>query len=150
MRQIIQIILVILIMTLTACNTNAGSGKDEGAVNRYLNGKTIIWQHVKDVNKAAIWYEENLGLTRLDQIDGMVFLSINGDNTKLALIKSIEESVSSYAIVDFQTDDIKKIYQQLQNKSVKVDSLANPGGPYWEFHFYDLDGNKMKIHGYNK
>ncbi|WP_164779394.1 VOC family protein [Paenibacillus kobensis] len=148
MRKIALIILVVLIMTITACTTAAGSGTDEKVVNQYLNGKTILWQHVTDVNKAAVWYEENLGITRLDQIDGMIFLSINGDETELALIQSNEKSLPPYAVIDFQTDDIQKLYQHLQSKSVKVDPLTNPGGPYWEFHFYDPDGNKMKMHGY--
>ncbi|MUT65376.1 VOC family protein [Paenibacillus sp. NEAU-GSW1] len=118
-------------------------------MNLFFNGKVVIWLHVRNFEEAVEWYKEYLGLPLADNMGDIVFFRLNDDQTKLALVKSDLENPKTHAVLDLQSDNIKKTYQLLKGRGVRVDDLDNPYWVYHEFHLYDLEGNKLKIHGFS-
>jgi hypothetical protein len=43
----------------------------------------------------------------------------------------------------FRTQDIATLYEYAQQHTIKTEPLTDHGW-FWEFDFYDLDGNKFK------
>lgn len=118
-------------------------------MNLFFNGKVVFWLHVSRFDEAVEWYKEYLGLPLADNMGDIAFFRLNDDQTKLALVKSNLENPKTHAVLDLQSDNIKKTYQLLKGRGVRVDDLVNPYWVYHEFHFYDLEGNKLKIHGFS-
>jgi hypothetical protein len=44
----------------------------------------------------------------------------------------------------FRTQDIATLYEYTQQHTIKTEPLTDYGW-FWEFDFYDLDGNKFKV-----
>lgn len=122
-------------------------------MNHLFNGKVTLWQYVEDLDTAVEWYKEKLGVRYAHDIGLAVFFTIN-EHTELALSDVYMGEVTKRncprsVMLNLQSDDIYKTYEELKNKGVKVeDEVQNPAKNYHEFYFWDLEGNKIRVSGF--
>ena len=107
---------------------------------------------VKDVEKAAAFYRDALGIPSGNLSPEWGELQTKG--TKLALHRSDEAPpmhVPGIPDVVFNVDDVRGAHATLKDRKVKIHDLHT----VWESpdlvglaaEFHDLDGNRMSIHG---
>lgn len=111
-----------------------------------------IFIPVTDLDKSIEWYEDNLGVTKIDSWDGGVGFYFPNDNTQLALIQVDEPQPSEFTVspnskngyFNFLVDDIEEAYEKL-NKSGVVTTEIEAFGGMKVFDFFDLDGNPFSV-----
>ncbi|XEC94517.1 VOC family protein [Paenibacillus tarimensis] len=104
---------------------------------------------VTDYHKAAVWYEEYLGLTRKDPEGNVMIL---GDGMWMFLGNS-EGQISHFINVNgleresftFETEDIATLHQSLTSSGTYVEPIVDHGGCGLQFSFKDPDGNRFHI-----
>ncbi|WP_053368069.1 VOC family protein [Bacillus sp. FJAT-27245] len=120
---------------------------------------------VRDVMKAAAWYEENLGLKFVkqygsdyahlqveDAYDWIQLSEVFYDNVWLeqmedALFEKANPSVRNY--FDIRPEVFFETYNQLKAKGLEPSEIAgNPNTGWAGFHFFDLDGNRINVWSY--
>lgn len=111
-----------------------------------------IFIPVTDLGKAVKWYEDNLGVTKIDSWDGGVGFYFPNDDTQLALIQVGESQSTEFTIstdskngyYNFLVDDIEEAYEKLHENGVVTTEIDAFGGMK-VFDFYDLDGNTFSV-----
>ena len=108
--------------------------------------------YVKDVEKAAAFYRDALGLTARVAMSEWAELDTKG--TTLALHRSDEAPPFHHAAipcVTFDVADVRAVHATLKDRKVKIHDLK----PVWDSpevvglsaEFHDLDGNRLSLHG---
>ncbi|MDH3647832.1 MAG: VOC family protein [Gammaproteobacteria bacterium] len=114
-----------------------------------LRGIAQVALATHDVDRAAAFYRDILGLTELFCTGGMAFLSCGGIRLMISP-PSAEEFDHASSILYFDVVDIQAAYEDLQARGVEF-----VGGPHcigqmgesdvWNAHFRDPDGNLMSL-----
>ncbi len=111
--------------------------------------KTVwgITFHVSNLEKAAKFYEETLGLEKKYEYSSYVGFECGG--VEIGLIPKIPEgqkvSTASRS-VEFLVDDVEKVYTELKNKGVKfIKELHEEPWGGKQATFTDPDGNILEI-----
>lgn len=111
---------------------------------------------VSDLDRAAAFYGETLGLPEIARFDppGLAFFDLGG--YRLLLERSSAREVGS-AVLYFETDDIERRVGELEGKGVEfgagptrihVDAeglFGDPGVEEWMAFFTDPDGNALAL-----
>jgi len=118
----------------------------------HFDGKITLWQYVKNLDSAVAWYTEKLGLKYAHDIGLAYFLTIN-EYTELAISdlymgESTEHSCPRSVMLDLHSQNIRETHQLLTERGVKVEALENPAATYYEFYFWDLEENKIRVSGF--
>jgi catechol 2,3-dioxygenase-like lactoylglutathione lyase family enzyme len=111
--------------------------------------KTVwcITFYVSNLEKAAKFYEETLGLEKKYEYSSYVGFECGG--VEIGLIPKLKEGqkVSPLsASVEFLVDDVEKVYKELKNKGVKfIKELHEQPWGGKQATFTDPDGNILEI-----
>ncbi|WP_273853071.1 VOC family protein [Guptibacillus spartinae] len=111
---------------------------------------------VTDLDKATVWYEENLGVTKIDEWGegtgkGAGFYFPNGP-TQLGLVQVETSQPTEFQVqneqknsyFNFLVEDIYAFYHDLKCEGVKTSEIEKFGGMTC-FDFYDPDGNPFSV-----
>ncbi|KAA6447259.1 VOC family protein [Bacillus swezeyi] len=100
---------------------------------------------VQDLDRAARFYQDVLGLSLLFRTDGMAFFECNGLRLLLSLPEK-DEFAHSSSIIYFQVEDLAGAYEKLTGKGVSF--LGKPHivakmeqTETWMAFFKDTEGN---------
>ncbi|MGD6802709.1 VOC family protein [Rossellomorea aquimaris] len=111
-----------------------------------------VFVPVTDLKKSASWYEENLGVKKIDEWeDGAGFYFPSG-STQLGLVETAAPQPTEFAInskkknvyFNFVVEDLDEIHGYLQSRGVVTTHIEDFGGMKW-FDFYDPDGNTFSV-----
>ncbi|MGN9867212.1 VOC family protein [Bacillus swezeyi] len=104
---------------------------------------------VQDLDRAARFYQDVLGLSLLFRTDGMAFFECNGLRLLLSLPEKDEFALSS-SIIYFQVEDLAGAYEKLTGKGVSF--LGKPHivakmeqTETWMAFFKDTEGNTLAL-----
>lgn len=107
-----------------------------------------VWNvtfYVSDLEKAARFYEETLGLEKKYSYSSYVGFECGG--VEIGLIPKSEKKASAVsASIGFLVDDVEKAYNELKKKGVKFTRKLHDetwGGR--QASFEDVDGNVLEI-----
>ncbi|MGF2616444.1 VOC family protein [Rossellomorea vietnamensis] len=111
-----------------------------------------VFVPVTDLKKSSIWYEENLGVKKIEQWEDGAGFYFSTSSTQLGLVEVAAPQPTEFAInrekknvyFNFVVDNIDDVYQHLQNKGVITTDIEDFGGMRG-FDFYDLDGNTFSV-----
>jgi catechol 2,3-dioxygenase-like lactoylglutathione lyase family enzyme len=109
-----------------------------------------VWSitfHVSNLEKAAKFYEETLGLEKKYEYSSYVGFECGGVEIGLApkIIEGQKVSPVSPS-VQFLVDDVEKVYRELKNKGVNfIKELHEEPWGGKQATFTDLDGNVLEI-----
>ena len=110
---------------------------------------SYIYIPVKDLEKAAGWYEKNLEFNLVYK-DTLYFDMRTANGIKIMLIPSennitsqMEYSTGQQPAYGFCVDDFDAVREKLEVNGVKIGDEFDYFGR--SFSFYDLDGNKIEI-----
>lgn len=119
---------------------------------------------VTDIQKAADWYQDNLGLKLVqlnrdyahmqveDAYDWMQLNQIFYDNILLEEVQTEGYEKGSPSIrnyFDLRPEVFFETYEKLKQKGLDPSEIAGDPRKGWAgFHFYDLDGNQINIWSY--
>lgn len=110
---------------------------------------SYVYIPVGDMEKAAEWYERNLGF-RLLYKDPLYFDMRTENGIKIMLIPTegnitsqMQYSAGQQSAYGFCVDDFDAIKGKLEMNRVKIGEVFDYCGR--SFSFYDLDGNKIEI-----
>jgi catechol 2,3-dioxygenase-like lactoylglutathione lyase family enzyme len=109
-----------------------------------------VWSitfHVSNLEKAAKFYEETLGLEKKYEYSSYVGFECGGVEIGLAPKITEGQKVSPLSpSVEFLVDDVEKVYRELKNKGVKIikELHEDPWGGK-QATFTDPDGNILEI-----
>lgn len=109
-----------------------------------------VWSitfHVSDLEKAAKFYDEILGLEKKYRYSSYVGFECGGVEIGLAPKLTEGQKVSPVSpSVEFLVDDAEKVYRELKNKGVKlIKELREETWGGKEATFTDPDGNILGI-----
>ncbi len=116
-----------------------------------LTGIDAVYLPVTDKEKASAWYVEHFGLV----IEGdhllagkqEIFLIESREHRPLRFETNVwlkEEERFEMPVICFHSSDIAQHYEYAVEKRIHVEELYDRGW-FWEFDFYDCDGNKLKV-----
>jgi len=109
--------------------------------------KTVwcITFYVSDLEKAAKFYEETLGLEKKYEYSSYAGFECGG--VEIGLIPKPKEKVSPVSpSVEFIVDDVDKVYKNLKNKGVRfVKELHDEPLGGRQTTFTDPDGNVLEV-----
>ena len=102
---------------------------------------------VKDLEAAAAFYRDKLGIKHLFTAPGMAFFDLNG--VRLMLGQASKDAPPS-TFLYYQVEDIHAAAQSLQERGVKMveaPEIAHraPGMELWLALFQDMDGNVVAL-----
>ena len=109
-----------------------------------------VWRitfYVPNLEKAAEFYEETLGLEKKYEYSSYVGFECGGVEIGLILKVTERQKVSPASpSVEFLADDMEKVYKELKNKGVKLikELHEKPWGEK-QATFTDPDGNIIEI-----
>jgi hypothetical protein len=115
-----------------------------------LTGIDSVYISVSNKQQSADWFVEHFGLV----VEGdhllagkvEVFLvQANDDQSRNFFTKHWLKNGNQYEMpaICFRAQEIANLYKYAQQHDIKADPLVDRGW-FWEFDFYDLDGNKFK------
>jgi catechol 2,3-dioxygenase-like lactoylglutathione lyase family enzyme len=107
-----------------------------------------VWSvtfYVSDLEKAARFYEETLGLEKKYAYSSYVGFECGG--VEIGLIPKAEKKASvASSSVGFLVDDVEKAYNELKKKGVKFTrKLHDEAWGGRQASFEDIDGNVLEI-----
>jgi glyoxylase I family protein len=111
-----------------------------------------IFIPVTDIQKSTVWYENHLGVKKIDSWEeGAGFYFPNG-STQLALIKVDTPQPTEFVMkgkkknvyYNLVVQDIEMVHQQLKANGVVTTDLEDFGGMKG-FDFFDPDGNPFSV-----
>ena len=109
-----------------------------------------VWSitfYVSDLEKAAKFYEETLGLEKKYEYSSYVGFECGG--VEIGLIQKLKEGQKvgpTSPSVEFLVDDVEKVYNELKNKEVKfIKELHEEPWGGKQATFTDPDGNILEI-----
>jgi glyoxylase I family protein len=111
-----------------------------------------IFIPVTDIEKSTEWYQNYLGVKRIeDWEDGAGFYLPTG-STQLALVKVDSRQPTEFIIkgnqknsyYNFIVDDIETAHQHFKNNGIVTTEIDDFGGMKF-FDFFDLDGNPFSV-----
>ena len=110
---------------------------------------SYIYIPVADLEKAAVWYEENLDFNVIYR-DSLYFDIRTDNGVKIMLIPSennitsqMQYSTGQQPAYGFCVDDFDSIRERLEMNHVKIGEVFDYFGR--SLSFFDLDGNKIEI-----
>ncbi|TYS18578.1 VOC family protein [Rossellomorea vietnamensis] len=111
-----------------------------------------VFVPVTDLKKSASWYEENLGVKKIDEWEGGAGFYFPSGSTQLGLVETTAPQPTEFAIhgkkknvyFNFVVEDINDVHQQLQSRGVVTTHIEDFGGMKC-FDFYDPDGNIFSV-----
>jgi catechol 2,3-dioxygenase-like lactoylglutathione lyase family enzyme len=109
-----------------------------------------VWSitfHVSNLEKAAKFYEETLGLEKKYEYSSYVGFECGGVEIGLTPKTTEEQKVSPVSpSVEFLVDDVEKVHRELKNKGVKfIKELHEEPWGGKQATFTDADGNILEI-----
>jgi len=108
-----------------------------------------VTMRVHDVDAAARWYREKLGLdTALVDPEARRVVFDLGGSTSLTLWQLARIDVpmvlgTATAFPVFAVSDVENVWNTLRDRGVLVEPVVESGGVRW-FEFRDLDGNRLE------
>lgn len=122
----------------------------EGESERMRVG--CIFIPVKDLERAATWYEKFLSVKRIDSWGEGMGLYFPEGPTQLGLIQVDHTTTTEFSITaekkntyfNLLTQDIENVYSRLKQQGVEVSEMQNFGGMLC-FDAKDLDGNILSF-----
>ena len=117
------------------------------ATNLNLGRIAQIGIMVKDLEAAAAFYRDKLGIKHLFTAPGMAFFDLNG--VRLMLGQASKDAPPS-TFLYYLVEDIQAAAQSLQGRGVKMveaPEIAHraPGMELWLALFQDMDGNVVAL-----
>ncbi|MGM9951031.1 MAG: VOC family protein, partial [Lysinibacillus sp.] len=111
-----------------------------------------IFIPVTDIEQSAVWYENNLGVKRIDSWEEGVGFYFPSGSTQLALIKVdapqptefVRKGKKKNVYYNFVVQDIEAARQHLKENGVVVTAIEDFGGMKG-FDFFDPDGNPFSV-----
>jgi catechol-2,3-dioxygenase len=110
---------------------------------------SYIYIPVSDLQRAAIWYIENLGFKIVKE--DSIYLELRSEHGIRIMLIPKENNINSHmnysngvqASYGFTVTDLDTIYQQFIEKGIKVGKISNYEGR--SFGFHDPDGNVIEL-----
>ena len=111
-----------------------------------------IFIPVTDVQKSTSWYENNLGVKKIDSWEEGAGFYFPSGSTQLALVKVATPQPTEFVIqgkkknvyYNFVVQDIEAVHKRLQENGVVVTDIEDFGGMKG-FDFFDPDGNPFSV-----
>ena len=109
-----------------------------------------VWSitfHVSNLEKAAKFYEETLGLEKKYEYSSYVGFECGGVEIGLTpKLREGQKASTASPSVEFLVDDVEKVYRELKNKGVKfIKELHEEPWGGKQATFTDPDGNILEI-----
>ena len=98
---------------------------------------------VSHIEQSSIWYQE-LGFKVAFRGANHQVLTIGDSGTPLTIEEGNIDSKENKTYPILFTNDIKRTYQKLKEKNIKVSERCADGNNHF-FDFYDLDNNKLQV-----
>ena len=108
---------------------------------------------VSDLERAKRWYEEKLGLTPKEAMEGGAWYECNGGWFFLAV--SSFAGTAQNTVAGWTVKEIEKVMEELRGRGVEFEDYDMPGiktenglmasGPFKAAWFKDPDGNTLEI-----
>ncbi|WP_227394658.1 VOC family protein [Jeotgalibacillus aurantiacus] len=107
---------------------------------------------VANLEQSSKWYEENLGVKKIDQWDGGAGFYFPESDTQLGLVSVDSPQISEFTAgqgqkngyFNFVVEDIHEAYASFNNKGICTSDIREFGGMKF-FDFFDLDGNPFSV-----
>jgi catechol 2,3-dioxygenase-like lactoylglutathione lyase family enzyme len=121
----------------------------------FKNVKAFSSFSAPDIEKARDFYENTLGLTVKDGMEGIIELHINGSNPAIIYPKPNHEP-ATFTVLNFPVADVEQAVTALKAKGVQfesyqtegfstdADNIFRGGGPYIAW-FKDPAGNILSV-----
>lgn len=111
-----------------------------------------IFIPVTDIQKSTVWYENNLGVKRIDQWEEGAGFYFPSGSTQLALVKVDTPQPTEFTVkgkkknvyYNFVVEDIEAVHRQLKTNGVVTTDIEDFGG-IKGFDFFDPDGNPFSV-----
>ena len=121
----------------------------DGAREFGLSGIGQICVTVKDLEKAAAFYRDTLGMKFLFQVPNMVFFDCGGVRLMLGIAEKPEFDHPA-SILYYKVEDIQAAHATLVDRGVTFDQepvLAHKAEDHdlWLAFFRDMDGNPLAL-----
>lgn len=112
-----------------------------------VHGVSVIWFPVSDMDRALEFYEQKLGLERVDVHEEWSELEANG--LRIGLNARDEESTAGDGggVLAFQADgDIEEAVEEMRSQGIEFAGgiTEHPWGKIASFH--DPDGNSLQLY----
>ncbi|HLY59282.1 MAG TPA: VOC family protein [Terriglobia bacterium] len=118
-----------------------------------LSKISTVMLGVREMDRAATFYRDKLGLAVQFEIPGFTFLNTGGVTLCLSepLARALagpSQPLAGVAELVFSVDDVQSAYEALAAKGVKFTlEPHNVTGTQWAANFDDPDGHKLSIFG---
>ena len=111
-----------------------------------------IFIPVTDVQQSTSWYENNLGVKKIDSWEEGAGFYFPGGSTQLALIKVDAKQPTEFVVqgrkknvyFNFVVQDIEATHKHLAENGVVTTAIEDFGGMKG-FDFFDPDGNPFSV-----
>lgn len=111
-----------------------------------------IFIPVTDIQKSTVWYENNLGVKKIDSWEEGTGFYFPSGSTQLALVKVDTPQPTEFVVkgkqknvyYNFVVQDIEAVHKQLKANGVVTTDIEDFGGMKG-FDFYDPDGNPFSV-----
>lgn len=112
---------------------------------------------VSNVELAAEWYKETLGLTVRPRNPGEGAILVLGNGQWLFLLETKEKKTANFVTdqwegddyemfsLTFEVENIVEVHKRLRESGVHVEPLIEEGSCGLQFKFKDPDGNKFNV-----
>ncbi len=111
-----------------------------------------IFIPVTDMERSMAWYEEHLGVKKIDEWEDGVGYALSDGLTQLALVKVGSHQETEFTIrgdrknpyFNFLTENIETVHEGFRKHDITVTDIEDFGGMK-AFDFNDPDGNPFSI-----
>jgi methylmalonyl-CoA/ethylmalonyl-CoA epimerase len=103
---------------------------------------------VTDIDRAAAFYRDTLGMSFIFQFPGMAFFDLDG--IRLMLVEPEGREFGGVSVIYYRVDDIGLTHAALSARGVKFDDdphvvYQDDDHEEWMSFFRDLDGNVLAL-----
>jgi predicted enzyme related to lactoylglutathione lyase len=117
-----------------------GEKSMETSTNVITNRVTEIYVHVRDYEKAMVWYTDVLGINKNSRG------GLDMEGTRILLIESDKKNPTTHAVFSLFSSDINAAHESLKSKGARVDEIYYcPYEKTTSFHVTDSEGYQILI-----
>jgi catechol 2,3-dioxygenase-like lactoylglutathione lyase family enzyme len=104
-----------------------------------------IWYHVRDLDRARVFYAEQLGFTEAFADEEERWVALDRGETEIALTEGEPQQEGEGGVAAVDVENVKAERERLAGAGVEVGTVLELHGAIRVLDVFDADGNRIQL-----